>query len=247
MKLTEIGTPPWTEEDIKNKLDEFAELYKSRPIENNTWGMKAPHLFATWFIIQHVKFKTIVESGIAKGQGTWVIEQANPDAKVFSIDILLNQRKYISDKVTYFGDDFSILDSDDQFGENFCKLDKENTLCFFDDHIHAFNRTKLLYENNFKYAIFEDNYPTGKGDVVSLKQKFDACGEDSDYLRSIIKTYYEFPPIVKLEKNRWKEKWDKYPIKDPVLSSIENPLHQIYKDEADNYTWLCYVELKNKI
>ncbi len=28
------------------------------------------------------------------------------------------------------------------------------------------------------------------------------------------------------------------------LMSIENPLHQVYKDEADNYTWVAYIELK---
>lgn len=67
MKLTNIGTPPWTENDIKNKLDEFVELYKKRPIKNNSAGMKAPHLFAAWFIIQHMKFETIIESGIWKG------------------------------------------------------------------------------------------------------------------------------------------------------------------------------------
>jgi len=238
MKLTTIGVPPWTENDIKNKLDEFAELYKKRPIKNNAGGMKAPHLFASWFIIQHMKFENIIESGVFKGQGTWAFELANPSAKIFSIDILLKQRVYISDKVTYYDADFCTQNWDD--------LNRENTLCFFDDHINAFERTKYLLKNNFKYAIFEDNYPTGEGDVISLKQKFDIDDEDSSYLRTIVKTYYEFPPIIKLEKNRWKKEWDGYPTKSPILSSVEKDLYQVYEDEADNYTWLCYVELKHE-
>ena len=234
-KFKNIGTVPWTDKDIKSKLDEFAELYKSRPIKNNTGGMKAPHLFATWFIVQYMNFGIIIESGIAKGQGTWAIEQANPNAKVFSIDILLNQRKYISDKVTYYSKDF--------YTHSWDNLNKKNTLCFFDDHIDAFKRVKYLYENNFKYAIFEDNYPTGEGNLISLKKKLDIDDEDSAYLEKIIKTYYEFPPIIELEKNRWGKKWDIYPIKPPILSSVENDLHKVYKDEAGQYTWLCYVEL----
>ena len=236
MQLTTIGTPPWTENDIRNKLDEFAKLYKKRPIKNNAGGMRAPHCFASWFIIQHMKFENIIESGVWKGQGTWLFEQANPNAKIFSIDILLKQRVYISDKVTYYNTDF--------FTQNWDALDKENTLCFFDDHIDAFGRVKYLVENNFKYAVFEDNYPTGDGDKISLKQKFDVDDGRSDYLRTVIKTYYEFPPVVKLQKNRWNKEWDTYPTKPPILSSVEKDLYRIYKDEAHDYTWLCYVELK---
>lgn len=238
MKLTTIGIVPWTEEDIKSKLNKFSKLYKNRPIKDNKGGMKAPHMFASWFIIQYMKFSNIIESGVFYGAGTWFFEQANPNAKIFSIDIKLNKRKYISNKVTYYDKDFCT--------QNWNDLDKENTLCFFDDHINAFNRTKFIYENNFKYAIFEDNYPIGKGNVVSLKQKFDIDNEDSNYLRSIIKTYYEFPPIMKLKKNRWNEDWNKYPIKDPIIYSVKRNRNLIYKNEADNYTWLCYVEFKNK-
>jgi len=237
MKIITIGTPSWTEKDIRNKLDEFAELYKKRPVNNNHGGMLAPQMFASWFIIQYMKFENIIESGVLYGQGTWFFEQANPNAKIFSIDIKLSNRKYISYNVNYFNKDFCT--------QNWNNLDKENTLCFFDDHINDFERIKYLSENKFKYAIFEDNYPVGEGDnLITLKKIFEIGGKNSDYLKTIIKTYYEFPPIMKLEKNRWNKSWNIYSTKSPILTSIENPLHQIYKDEAYDYTWLAYVELK---
>lgn len=161
---------------------------------------------------------------------------AAPNAKIFAMDILLDKRVYISDKITYYDTDFS--------NHNWDALNKDNTLCFFDDHIDAFERIKYISQKGFKYVIFEDNYPTGEGDVISLKTKFDIDDKDSDYLRSIIKTYYKFPPIIKLPKNRWGKKWDTYPTKPPILSSVEKDNYQVYKNEADNYTWLCYVELK---
>lgn len=234
MKLTTIGDPSWIRNDIKDKLDEFAELYKKRPIENNAGGMLSPSMFASWFIIQHMKFKNIIESGVWYGQGTWFFEQANPNAKIFSIDPRLDYRKYISHEVTYYNKDF--------FTQNWNDLDKKNTLCFFDDHINDFERVKYLSENKFKYAIFEDNYPIGEGCQNTLKQKFETDGEDSDYLKSVIKTYYEFPPIIKSERNRWDKPWNTYTNPSPILSSIKKNLYQIYQDEANNYNWLAYVE-----
>lgn len=236
MGLMSIGTPPWIEKDIKGKLSEFAELYKKRPINHNVGGMLAPHMFASWFIIQHMKFKNIIESGVWRGQGTWFFEQANPNAEIFSIDINLKNRIYISDRAIYYNKDF--------YTHNWDKLNKKNTLCFFDDHMNALKRIKYLFENDFKYIIFEDNYALGLPDCLSLKKVFEIGGENSNYLKTIIKTYYEFPPIIKLEKNRWDKPWDIYPTKSPILTSIENPLHQVYKDEADNYTWVAYIELK---
>lgn len=138
MGLMSIGTPPWIEKDIKCKLSEFAELYKKRPVNHNHGGMLAPHMFASWFIIQHMKFKNIIESGVWHGQGTWFFEQANPNAEIFSIDINLNNRIYISDRVTYYNKDF--------YTHNWDKLNKKNTLCFFDDHMNAFERIKYLFE-----------------------------------------------------------------------------------------------------
>jgi hypothetical protein len=65
-----IGTPNWTREEMIASLDEFVTLYQERPIQDNTGGMKAPHLFAVWFMMRKLAPELIVESGVWKGQGT---------------------------------------------------------------------------------------------------------------------------------------------------------------------------------
>jgi len=58
--------------------------------------------------------------------------------------------------------------------------------------------------------------------------------------------YYEFPPIFKAERTRWGDRWDDehYPTPEPLLSSVEKRYQQKYKDEAVDYTWMCYAQLK---
>ena len=232
----DIGTVSWKNKDLINKLKEFSEIYSKRPIKHNAGGMLSPHMFYTWFITQYTKFDHIIESGIWKGQSTWLFEQALPDANIFSIDINLSFRKYISKDVKYLNKDFTQI--------NWSNLDKTNVLCFFDDHQDALPRIKYCKKNGFKYIIFEDNYPIGQGDCVSIKQLLEKNGKETDYLKSVIKTHYVFPPIFKNDKNRWGVKWDIIPIKKPLLTSVDKEYLKIYKKDAHNYTWLCYVELK---
>lgn len=44
---------------------------------------------------------------------------------------------------------------------------------------------------------------------------------------------------------RWGIKWDgDMPTAEPLLSRVEKPYQEVYFDEAQGYTWLCYVRLK---
>ncbi len=239
IKLMQIGKSKWTRSDLKSKLKEFSELYKNRPIKDNYWGMKSPHMFSAWFAIQFLKPKCIIESGTWKGQGTWFFEKAAPNAKIHSIDIDLGLREYISEKVIYHNIDFFDIDWND--------IPKEKTLCFFDDHQDVVERVKFAKENGFKMLMFEDNYPPCQGDCYSLKKAFATKGgEDADYLKDVLKVYYEFPPVLKSERTRWGDKWDdkKYPTPEPLYKNVENEYLQVYFDELIHYTWICYVELK---
>ena len=129
--LRKIGNPPWSRDETIASLDEFSALYAKRPISDNQGGMQAPHMFAVWFMARKLQPDLIVESGIWKGQSTWLLEQACPAAKLISIDLHLGYREYISGTVTYSDRDF-------------CEQDwsslpiTDRSLVFFDDHQNAY-------------------------------------------------------------------------------------------------------------
>jgi len=209
----------------------------------------------------------VIESGVWKGQGTWLIENTLPDANVFSIDIALNLRQYISKKVKYFDQDFKLID--------WSMIDnKEQTVIFFDDHQNALQRLIDAKKLGFRHFIFEDNYSAQHGDCYTLKKAFQHAGykanygvgfkakikellysgkvnikpnsEDSDYLQQLLDVYYEFPPVFKKDKTRWGLKWDEenYSTPDPLYTEIEKEYLKIFENEATDYNWICYAKIK---
>jgi hypothetical protein len=235
-KLVKIGEIPWTRENIIEQLDDFLELYDKRPIPNNGGGMRAPHCFATYFMMKYLNKPYIIESGIWKGQSTWLIEKTCPKAQLLCIDPLLHIREYISKKAKYTVDDWSKLNI----------RNTKETLCFFDDHQNAVDRIKSAVKRGFKHLIFKDNYPTGQGDCISLKQSFDKDDDVSKFLKKHIEIYYEFPPIFKTDKSRWGDDWNElnYPTQIPIFKDLKgNEKYNLFYTEADSYTWIAYVKL----
>lgn len=268
-EIKQIGKVEWTYDEIRKSIPEFLELYKLKPITDNQGGMKSPHMFATWFMLKKINPKNVIESGIWKGQGTWLIENALPNANVFSIDLNLSIRKYVSDRVKYFNKDFNDIDWS-------IISDKDNTVLFFDDHQNALERIRKGKELGFKQYIFEDNYPVNHGDCYSLKKVFQHAGfksnvqnknmkqiimnlikpskseyippnsSDSNYLKDILDIYYEFPPVFKKEKTRWGDNWDEkyYPTPEPLYDKTGHDYLKVFEEEAIFYTWICYANLK---
>lgn len=255
--LVEIGKAPWANIELKKEIPEFQKLYKTKPIKHNAGGMLSPHMFATWCIINQLKPKNIIESGVWKGQGTWLLESICPNAKIYSLDPNLHYREYISKNVSYLDQDFSKIDWKKY------NLDPQNTLLFFDDHQNAFERFKEGVRFGFKHFIFEDNYPTDRGDCYSLKKVFSHSGhkdndgktqiepnsDDENWLRKNICVYQEFPPLFKRSKTRWKDKWNNsnYPTPEPILSNLDSLKYLKFFKESKFYTWLCYVKANDNI
>ncbi len=266
--IRELGKPSWTKETIINSLREFMDIFPNRPIKDNDGGMKTPHLFKTWFITKQLQPTTIMESGVWKGQGTWFMEQAAPNAKFICIDPVLDRIIYKSPNASYQTKDFTKTD--------WSKVDKATTLLFFDDHQNGFERLKAAKNFGFKHLLFEDNYPAKQGDCYTLKKALMHAGfrgeipvpqgrldkikaifsepkaeiilpnaEDAAYLKEICKIYYEFPPIFKADMTRWNDAWVDYdyPTPLPLLETVTESYQQIFKDEAKFYTWFCYVNL----
>ena len=153
-------------------LPEFIEIYKKRPIKNNSGGMGFNHSFGVYAILKKLQIKNIYESGIWKGNSTWIIENCFEEFNLVSIDINLNTREYISDSqyVSYYEGDIEEI--------SFKDMDVENTIVFFDDHTNVIERLKFLYSWGIKYAIFEDNYPVGQGDAYSPRKILNKSGQN---------------------------------------------------------------------
>ncbi len=259
-----FGDVPWTANDLRGALEEFATIYEQRPIRDNHGGMKSAHMFATWFALRRLAPKVVIESGVFLGQGTWLIERACPEAKLYCIDPLLDRIQYRSSNATYLDGDFK--------NQDWSALPTADTLVFFDDHQNAYERLKQCRWIGFQHLMFEDNYPPGKGDCYSLKKAWAGAGfkaerkptlkqkllgtpadhaelvapnqADAAYMRRNLEVYYEFPPVFRPAQTRWGDEWDeRYPTPDPLLREARAAFEKLYADEAKDYTWISYVRL----
>ena len=136
---------------LKKNFSEFLTFYKNRPIKNNQSGMKIDHCYALFTLLKKIKPKYVIESGVWKGQTTWLIKNVLKNSKIFSIDIDLSQRDLIYKNVKYLEKDITKY--------NWSKLDKNKTLIIFDDHVCFSERLNFIKKNKFKHIIFDDNLP----------------------------------------------------------------------------------------
>lgn len=63
-------------------------------------------MFAVWFMSKKLNPELIIESGVYKGQSTWLFEVSCPQARIVSIDVNLDFREYISSRAEYSDLDF---------------------------------------------------------------------------------------------------------------------------------------------
>lgn len=237
-KLVQIGSVPWTKQDMINSIDQFLEIYNKRPIKNNHGGMGSVQAFLFYFLLKQVRPKYVIESGIWKGFSTWLIQETLPNAEIHSIDPVLERIEYFSDKENtfYHRQDFTTTD----WG---VLVEPEETLLFLDDHQNPITRIKHCLEMGIKKIITEDNYCSGQGDCDSFKKIFDRNDETTRFIRDITKIYYEMNPVATLEKNRWNEPWNIHACQEPLFD-YEDIKDRFSKDDVLQYTFLAYCELK---
>lgn len=245
--------------DYTKYLKEFHDLYERRPIDDNEGGMKSPHLFATFNLLRKLKPLLIVESGVWKGQGTWLMKQALPQVNILSFDVDFGNLVYKHPEVNYVQNDIKNVPWDKMYEDN-PKITPENTLLFLDDHQNFVERLVFLKNSPFKHIMFEDNYPSNQGDCLSPKKiksggsyVLDQNGDKSFHsvkpeekmlFESSVEEYIEFPPIFKKEKTRWGNPWSDYETPEAICEEIDD--YPLFKtdSETDSYTWICYMKLK---
>ncbi|NBW57291.1 hypothetical protein EBR43_05815 [bacterium] len=238
-------------------LDEFYHLYKHRPIHDNEGGMKSPHMFFLWCLLKKLQPEAIIESGVYKGQGTWLIEQACPGAKLLCIDPGPWKRVYTSPKAVYTEHDFFALD--------LSNLQGRDVLVFFDDHQDALQRIRKCNALGFKKIVIEDNYPVDQGDCYSPKKALsqqDYCikiGWDKEptcmvkkneadhaFLTKHLQYYQEAMPIFDDATTMWGTPWNSamYNTPEPLLTENFRDKYPEFYKERRSYCWLCYLQMQ---
>lgn len=264
-----LKKPFWHNKNLDYELNNFIKLYSQRPIKNNIHGIRINHAFAIYFILKKIKPEFVIESGVYRGQSTWLIEKTVPKAKKLSIDLNLNNRKYISKNVKYSKIDFRY--------QNFQRIPKK-TIVFFDDHQSHIERIMQCKNFKIRHIIFEDNYIKNHGDFYTLNHLL----KNSNFIHrpgqlSLIKTACIFLKIIlrKIINQNYIINMDtiNYRIRDRIFfknfkSYIKNNIEQIYTfpkirlinknkkvesyifknflNELDFYNNITYVKLKNE-
>ena len=139
--------------NLKKNFKSFLKLYRNRPIKNNSSGMRIEHCFAVYSLLKKIQPMNVIESGVWRGQTTWLIKNTLKNVNIFSLDLDMSNRKIIYDDVKYFDKDITKI--------NWSKLNKNKTLIIFDDHVCFSKRINFLLKNKFKHIIFDDNLPNG--------------------------------------------------------------------------------------
>ena len=213
------GPAPFTMQHLRDEFAKFIAVYDNRPRAVNRYGSKMAHQFAMFVAVRYFKPRHIIESGVFKGLGSWMLRQAAPDAQLVLLDPEANHLAYTDrhkDTIYLIQDQFA------DFGElNFRNmgLDPARTLVYFDDHQNAIKRTRQAHKKGFKLLMFDDNNEIFHVDSTTLKQAIslvlgtntteikykddfgqiegdldeDDMHNINDTVNSIINTYYEFP------------------------------------------------------
>ena len=261
MNIFSKNPPQWEKKEILEQIEKFKIIYEQRPIKDNIDGMRFQHMFATYFILTKINPSFVIESGVFRGQSTWLIENTLPNSKILSIDIDLSQREYISQKAEYSNIDFK--------NHDFSNL-PEDTLVFFDDHVNHYERLQQAKFFNIKKIILEDNYiGEKKGDFYTINHAIKNNGFNHNYKKiSLLKTFLIFLNefIKKLFLKKYFFKLDKinsrirdYSPNINDFKNIEKNLKSYYefpnlnnlaklklnlsKIELESYNHITYIEL----
>jgi hypothetical protein len=258
------------ERDYGALFREFWPIYEQRPIRDNSGGCQLPQLFGLWCFVRELQPSHVVESGVWKGQTTWLIETAAPAAAILSIDPVPQRRQWTSQQARYSQIDFGYQDLGD--------FPRDRTLAFFDDHVNPLKRLHQLRSFGLRHAVFEDNCPAGAGDP-SIRQmlagapagtarrtlkndlrsflrgyvaRFDDLAERycprmaQSVLASMSAEYEEFPPLARPDVTAWGTPWrDSYPDAWPCIPTVavEPSQRTEITRTAQGYIAICRVDL----
>lgn len=147
--LAEAGLPAG-EGRLLDLIERFFALYEGRPVADNAGGSGVNDSLALFLVASLAAPRLIVESGVHKGHGTWLLRQACPDAVIHAFDIDLGGLVHRDPAARYHEGDWSAA---------LGPVEGERALAVFDDHVNQCRRVREAHERGFRLAVFDDNFP----------------------------------------------------------------------------------------
>jgi hypothetical protein len=147
-------------ETLLESLRQFARVMAHRPFDNEQ-GLRGVSAFALYWFVRRLAPSVVFESGVWRGFGTWLIEQAAPAAEIhcfdplFLIEHLIPRRRigrtYRSPRARYSTQDFSCAPIRE------LAAGRGDALAFFDDHQNKLPRLRQCRAAGITHVIFDDN------------------------------------------------------------------------------------------
>ena len=154
------STPPaWAStRALTESIDDFVAILSRRPFERNVGGMGFNHLFSLWSTMRAIQPPVVVESGVFCGQGTWLIRETLPSARIVSIDPSMPPSAWFdnSSLTTYLNgtSDFGSIDWPALVPS---ATDRAAGLVLLDDHMSAVRRVAEAVHAGFGHIWYDDN------------------------------------------------------------------------------------------
>lgn len=216
----------------------------------NGGGMGAPDLFSLYFVLNKLKPRIVIESGVWNGISTKLIRKVLPDATILCLDprdIPATGFKDVHPHTHYYvGKHF--VDFKDL---NVQQYDPKDIFCFFDCHQNAYLRLLQCQDKKITKVLLNDNYPVKCGSHFTIEQllhtdnrHYTVAETDRTALLQTLETYHIFPNvfpgnITTMEGSFPCASFWTRTQKSPTLS----PLLRIFQDERNTYRWNTFVQL----
>jgi len=213
-----------SDNSISQCFAEFKDVYARRPISDNVGGIglnSAAWLFLTAKIINP---ELIVESGVWRGQSSWLLRQACPAAEMHSFDVNLRRLLQRGENIAYHEQDW--------LRHRFGHVDPDRSLLFFDDHVNQARRVSESFARGFRFLVFDDSVPADKAACAGLPP--------FPTIHMLFDKEISFGERFSWQTNRGKTKYYKYREKDAFGAQALIETHFIFPGTP---TYLTLVKL----
>lgn len=232
----------------KEKLDFFMENIFDDSFQNNDGGMASPGLFTLYLVLDSIKPKVVVESGVWNGISTKLIRKILPDATIICLDPReipdYGHKDDNPNTIYYTGESFVDFEKLD-----LSKYNNDEILCFFDCHHNALERMLQSYSKKVSHLFFNANHPVDSGSQFTLEHflkhdnrhflpEFTYGIQSSIAYKKLIKEYTIIPNIYpgSIKTGEGNFDCESYFDKD-------NDDYPILKADQQKYRWNTHVQI----